>query len=203
MILLVDNYDSFTYNLVQYLAAYAEIEVVRNDEATLWEKAKEADALVFSPGPGWPKDAGLMEDLIAAFAEEKPILGICLGHQAIAEVFGGKLGLAKEVMHGKQSRIVFENPSPLYSQVMESELVMRYHSLAVETLPPFLEVTARTEDGTIMALQHKTLPIFGIQYHPESIGSASGPQTLKNFVDLVYNRKKEVASRTTPSKSEK
>ena len=189
MILLVDNYDSFTYNLVQYLGQHVEVEVLRNDDARLRERAELAEALVFSPGPGWPKDAGLMEDLIAEFAEKKPILGICLGHQALAEVFGGRLDLAKQVMHGKQSQLVFEAPSPLYEGVEESSPIMRYHSIAVEQMPEDFEVIARTEDdGTIMAIQHKNLPLFGLQYHPESIGSPAGEQTLKNFLGLVKER---------------
>ena len=111
MILLVDNYDSFTYNLAQYIGKFDEVQVLRNDDANLYQVAKEADALVFSPGPGWPKDAGKMEEMIRDFAGVKPILGICLGHQAIAEVFGGRLGLAPQVMHGKQSQIQLEAPS--------------------------------------------------------------------------------------------
>ena len=190
MILLVDNYDSFTYNLVQYLGEYVEIEVLRNDDPRLRERAEAAEALVFSPGPGWPKDAGLMENLIADFAEKKPMLGICLGHQAIAEVFGGRLSLAKKVMHGKQSHLVFEAVSPLYAGVEKTSPIMRYHSIAVDKMPDDFEVTARTEDDrTIMAMQHKELPIFGLQYHPESIGTPAGNQTLKNFIDLVKERR--------------
>ena len=133
MILLVDNYDSFTYNLAQYIGKFDEVQVLRNDDANLYQVAKEADALVFSPGPGWPKDAGKMEEMIRDFAGIKPILGICLGHQAIAEVFGGRLGLAPQVMHGKQSQIRLEAPSPLYAGVAKEVPVMRYHSLTIET----------------------------------------------------------------------
>ena len=117
MILLIDNYDSFTYNLAQYIGNFAEVQVLRNDDPKLYEEAEKADGLVFSPGPGWPVDAGKMEDMIRDFAAKKPILGICLGHQAIAEVFGGKLGLAPKVMHGKQSNIRFEAPSVLYQDI--------------------------------------------------------------------------------------
>ena len=117
MILLIDNYDSFTYNLAQYIGNFAEVQVLRNDDPKLYEEAEKADGLVFSPGPGWPVDAGKMEDMIRDFAGKKPILGICLGHQAIAEVFGGKLGLAPKVMHGKQSNISFEAPSVLYRKL--------------------------------------------------------------------------------------
>ena len=185
MILLIDNYDSFTYNLLQYIGQFATVQVVKNDDPDLERYCQEAEALVLSPGPGWPRDAGKMEEMIAKFYQVKPILGICLGHQALAETFGGKLGLAKEVMHGKQAPILFEKESPIFKGVGEEELVMRYHSLAVEDLPDDFEVTARAKDGTIMALQHKELPIFGLQYHPESIGTPSGMATIKNFLDYI------------------
>lgn len=182
MILLIDNYDSFTYNLVQYIGQYSQVKVMKNDDPGLEEACKEADALVLSPGPGWPKDAGKMEEMIEKFYREKPILGICLGHQAIAETFGGTLDLANEPMHGKQSQIYFETASPIFKGVEDSASVMRYHSLAVKDMPENIEVLARTEDGTIMALQHKSLPIYGLQYHPESIGTPSGLDTIKNFL---------------------
>ena len=152
MILLVDNYDSFTYNLAQYLGTFTEVKVLRNDDEKLYEEAEKADGLVFSPGPGWPADAGKMEAMIKDFAGKKPMMGICLGHQAIAETFGGKLGLAKNVMHGKQSNITFETPSPIFKD---------------------------------MAIQHKELPIYGLQYHPESIGSPDGLKMVENFVKIV------------------
>ena len=190
MMLLVDNYDSFTYNLLQYFGEYTEVEVVRNDAPDLEEKAIQADALVLSPGPGWPADAGRMEALIKEFAGRKPILGICLGHQAIAEVFGGKLGLAKQVMHGKQSSMRLEAPSILYQGLPERMDIMRYHSIVIEEMPESFQVISRTEDdGSIMGIQHESLPIFGLQYHPESIGTEEGKVTLKNFVDFVEKGK--------------
>ena len=168
MILLIDNYDSFTYNLAQYIGNFAEVQVLRNDDSKLYEEAEKADGLVFSPGPGWPVDAGKMEDMIRDFAGKKPILGICLGHQAIAEVFGGKLGLAPKVMHGKQSNINFEAPSVLYQGIEDDRAVMR-----------------STDDQAIMGIQHKNLPIYGFQYHPESIGTPDGLSSIRNFIEKV------------------
>ena len=140
----------------------------------------------FSPGPGWPVDAGKMEDMIRDFAGKKPILGICLGHQAIAEVFGGKLGLAPKVMHGKQSHISFEAPSVLYQGIEDGRPVMRYHSILIEEMPEGFEVTARsTDDQAIMGIQHKSLPIYGFQYHPESIGTPDGLSSIRNFIEKV------------------
>ena len=190
MILLVDNYDSFTYNLAQYIGEFDEVQVLRNDDANLYQVAQEADALVFSPGPGWPKDAGKMEEMIRDFAGIKPILGICLGHQAIAEVFGGRLGLAPQVMHGKQSQIQLEAPSPLYAGIAKEVPVMRYHSLTIEDMPEDFVITSRTtDDQAIMGIQHRSLPIYGFQYHPESIGTPDGLKTIENFVKLIKERK--------------
>ena len=186
MILLIDNYDSFTYNLAQYIGNFSPVEVLRNDDLRLYQVAEKAQALVFSPGPGWPADAGKMEEMIRDFAGRKPILGICLGHQAIAEAFGGKLGLAPKVMHGKQSQLQFEAPSILYDGIENGCSVMRYHSLMVEELPEDFEVTARsTDDQVIMGFQHKILPIYGFQYHPESIGTPDGLSTIRNFIEKV------------------
>ena len=186
MILLIDNYDSFTYNLAQYIGNFSSVEVLRNDDSRLYEFAEKADALVFSPGPGWPSDAGKMEEMIRDFAGRKPILGICLGHQAIAEAFGGKLGLAPKVMHGKQSQLQFEVPSILYDGIENGCSVMRYHSLMVVELPEDFEVTARsTDDQVIMGIQHRNLPIYGFQYHPESIGTPDGLNTIRNFIEKV------------------
>ncbi len=183
MILLVDNYDSFTYNLAQYIGTFAEVKVLRNDDANLYEEAEKATAIVLSPGPGWPIDAGKMEDLIRDFSEKKPILGICLGHQAIAETFGGKLGLARRVMHGKQSQMIFQEPSPIFAGLSNDIPIMRYHSIVVDDMPQDFEVTAvTTDDQEIMAIQHKTLPIYGLQFHPESIGSPTGLTMIENFV---------------------
>ncbi len=192
MILLIDNYDSFTYNLAQYLGSFTPVQVLRNDAENLYEAAEKADGLVFSPGPGWPAEAGLMEALIRDFAGKKPILGICLGHQAIAEVFGGKLGLAKTVMHGKQSRIALEKPSPIFDGIDSDVPIMRYHSIVVEELPPAFDSTAITmDDQEIMAIQHQELPIFGLQFHPESIGSPDGLKMVENFVSLVQEESED------------
>ena len=186
MILLVDNYDSFTYNLAQYLSVFSEVKVLRNDDEDLYEEAEKAAALVFSPGPGWPADAGLMERMIQDFAGKKPMLGICLGHQALAEAFGGQLRLAKHVMHGKQSHLLFQTPSRIFKGVENNVPIMRYHSLVVDQLPEDFEVTAITnDDQEIMALQHKNLPIYGLQFHPESIGSPDGLKMIENFIDLI------------------
>lgn len=192
MILLIDNYDSFTYNLAQYLGSFTPVQVLRNDAENLYEAAEKADGLVFSPGPGWPAEAGLMEALIRDFAGKKPILGICLGHQAIAEVFGGKLGLAKTVMHGKQSRIALEKPSPIFDGIDSDVPIMRYHSIVVEELPSAFDSTAITmDDKEIMAIQHQELPIFGLQFHPESIGSPDGLKMVENFVSLVQEESED------------
>ncbi|BAQ25092.1 aminodeoxychorismate/anthranilate synthase component II [Streptococcus troglodytae] len=187
MILLIDNYDSFTYNLAQYLGTFADVKVLRNDAENLYQEAQTAAALVFSPGPGWPADAGNIEKLIKDFAGEKPILGICLGHQAIAESFGGRLGLAKNVRHGKQSPIELQAPFLLFEGIPDGVPIMRYHSIVVEEVPYDFEVTAiASDDHEIMAIQHKELPIYGLQYHPESIGSPNGLKMIKNFVKLSY-----------------
>ncbi len=187
MILLIDNYDSFTYNLAQYIGEFTEVKVMRNDADGLAAEAEKADGLVFSPGPGWPADAGEMEGLIRTFAEKKPLLGICLGHQAIAEVYGGKLALAKNVMHGKQSDMALQTKSPIFAGLANQVPVMRYHSIVIEEVPEAFEETAKTlDDGEIMAIQHKTLPIYGLQYHPESIGTPDGLRMIENFVKQVY-----------------
>lgn len=192
MILLVDNYDSFTYNLAQYLGTFTEVEVLRNDDENLYAAAQEADGLVFSPGPGWPADAGKMEAMIKDFASSKPILGICLGHQAIAESFGGQLGLAQNIMHGKQSDIIFKEPSPIFAGISPQVPIMRYHSIVVTDMPQDFEVTAiTTDDQEIMAIQHKTLPIYGLQYHPESIGSPDGLTMVENFIRVVEGKRAE------------
>ena len=189
MILLVDNYDSFTYNLAQYLSVFSEVKVLRNDDEDLYEEAEKATALVFSPGPGWPADAGLMERMIQDFAGKKPMLGICLGHQALAEAFGGRLRLAKHVMHGKQSHLLFQTPSRIFKGIENNVPIMRYHSLVVDQLPEDFEFTAITnDDREIMALQHKNLPIYGLQFHPESIGSPDGLKMIENFVYLVQDQ---------------
>ena len=171
MILLVDNYDSFTYNLVQLLPE--EVTILRNDDPKLFAAAEKASAIVLSPGPGRPAEAGKSEMLIRRFYRRKPILGICLGHQAIGEVFGGKIVSASTIMHGKQSRL----------NGREERQVMRYHSLMIdpEEVPQDLEVTAEA-DGCIMAIRHRRYPVYGLQFHPESIGTENGASYLQQFL---------------------
>ena len=185
MILLIDNYDSFTYNLVHSLAG-EEVRVVRNDAPDLLEQAHLADGLLFSPGPGYPSEAGLMEALIARYYQEKPMLGICLGHQAIGETFGASIIHAPTIMHGKQSTI-FCQPTGLFENMDSKQTVMRYHSLMIDpaSLPNELKVTATTADGLIMAIQHRDYPVYGLQYHPESIGTDHGQQLIQTFCKKV------------------
>lgn len=181
MILCIDNYDSFTYNLV-HLFHDQTVVVCRNDDPQLFTLAAQAHALILSPGPGHPKDAGCLEEVIRTFYQTKPILGICLGHQAIAEVFGATITKAPEILHGKQSEIICQN-TPLYDGLPDTQLVMRYHSLLVakETLPDELELIAETTTGLVMGIKHRDYPVYGIQYHPESIGTPSGQQLVTNF----------------------
>ncbi len=191
MILLLDNYDSFTYNVYQQLSALgAEVEVVRNDKITVDEIAQNHryNAIVISPGPGVPKDAGITEDLIDKLKGTIPILGICLGHQAIGEVFGGKVVRNKEIVHGKTSPLR-HNGKGLYQGLPQNVKIGRYHSLIIEreSLPDCLEITSELEDGTIMGVRHKDYNIEGIQFHPESILTAEGDTMMKNFLNLINN----------------
>lgn len=177
MILMIDNYDSFTYNVYQYIGSlYPQIQVVRNDEIIIDEirNLQNLEALVISPGPGYPDSAGISKDVIKTFGKDIPILGICLGHQAIGEVYGGKVVPAKELMHGKMSEITINNKNPLF----------RYHSLIIddETFPEDLKVIGRDEKGQIMAVCHKEYPVYGIQFHPESILTEMGMKILENFL---------------------
>ncbi len=187
MILMIDNYDSFTYNLVQDLCSLgASMEVVKNDAIDVeGVAAKHPEAIVFSPGPGDPDSAGVTLAAVKAFAGKVPLLGICLGHQSIAQAFGGKIVPAKRLMHGKTSRIRHDGKG-LFAGLPQNFEAMRYHSLAVEreSLPACLEVSAESEDGEIMGLRHKTLPIESVQYHPESIGTPEGIKQLRNFLGL-------------------
>lgn len=189
MILFLDNYDSFTYNLYQYIGElYPDIQVVRNDEITLEEiEAMHPDALLISPGPGYPKDAGISIPAIQKFAGKMPILGICLGHQAIAEAFGGKIVKAEHLMHGKASNIAIDNQSVLFAGLPPVIACGRYHSLIVEeaSLPSCLRITARDENEQIMALEHTKFPIYGLQFHPESILSEDGKEILIRFLNLL------------------
>lgn len=188
MILVVDNYDSFTYNLVHYLAELgARTHVVRNDDLTVEEAwALQPEAVLLSPGPCAPDQAGICLSLIETAAETMPILGVCLGHQSIGQAFGGEVVRAKTLMHGKTSPILHEGRG-VFGGLPSPFTATRYHSLAVrrETLPDVLEVTAWTEDGEIMGLSHRTRPIHGVQFHPESIATQHGHEMIANFLDLA------------------
>jgi len=188
MILVVDNYDSFTYNLVHYLNELgAESEVYRNDALSVGEAlGMKPEAVLLSPGPCTPNEAGICLELIAKAPENLPILGVCLGHQAIGQVFGGDVVRAKSIMHGKTSPI-HHNGEGVFKGLANPFTATRYHSLAVSrnTLPNVLEVTAWTDDGEIMGLRHMSRPIHGVQFHPESIATESGHDLLANFLDLA------------------
>ncbi|WP_024352587.1 anthranilate synthase component II [Brevundimonas naejangsanensis] len=188
MILVVDNYDSFTYNLVHYLAELgAQTHVVRNDDLTVEEAwTLQPEAVLLSPGPCAPDQAGICLSLIETAAETMPILGVCLGHQSIGQAFGGEVVRAKTLMHGKTSPILHEGRG-VFGGLPSPFTATRYHSLAVrrETLPDALEVTAWTEDGEIMGLSHRTRPIHGVQFHPESIATEHGHAMIANFLDLA------------------
>ena len=187
MILMIDNYDSFTYNLVQYLGELGEeLFVKRNDQVTVaGVKRLKPSSIVISPGPGRPSDAGVSNELIRTFAGSIPILGVCLGHQCIGEVFGGEVVRAKRPMHGKTSRI-YHAKSPLFAGLPNPFEATRYHSLIVkrETLPDILRVTAWTREREIMGLQHARCPVYGVQFHPESILTSVGKDLLRNFLAL-------------------
>ncbi len=188
MILMIDNYDSFTYNLYQLIGSMNEdIKVFRNDEITLSEIEKlKPSHLVISPGPKYPKDAGISLGAIKYFSGKVPILGVCLGHQAIGEAFGGKVMRAKEILHGKTSYIEVDQSCKLFSELPEELLVGRYHSLIVErkSLPKELIVVAEDKEGAIMALKHESHPTFGLQFHPESILTPEGKKIIKNFLEV-------------------
>jgi len=188
MILVIDNYDSFTYNLVHYLNELgAETRVVRNDALTAAEAlGMRAEAILMSPGPCTPNDAGICLEVLATAPETLPIFGVCLGHQAMGQAFGGEVVRAKSIMHGKTSAIR-HTVEGVFKGLADGFVATRYHSLAVrrETLPDVLEVTAWTEDGEIMGLRHKTRPIHGVQFHPESIATEGGHDLLGNFLDLA------------------
>jgi anthranilate synthase component 2 len=192
MILLIDNYDSFTYNLYQALSLLApEVCIVRNDRITIEEiEAMDVDGIVLSPGPGTPEEAGICIDLIQQLGVKIPILGVCLGHQAIGAAFGAKVKRADFILHGKES-FVFHRKGVLFKNVSLPFKAGRYHSLIVnqEDLPPTLVVEAEDAAGYIMALSHCTLPIFGVQFHPESILTPEGPQILTAFVELLKKPK--------------
>jgi anthranilate synthase component 2 len=186
MLLMIDNYDSFTYNIVQYFGELGEdVRTVRNDEITLQQIADmNPDRICISPGPKSPKDAGVSVDVLREFKGKLPILGVCLGHQAIGEAFGGQIIRAKQVMHGKTSKIAHTGEG-VFKGLPSPFTVIRYHSLAIEraSLPSCLEVTAWTDDGEIMGVRHKEFDIEGVQFHPESILSEHGHAMLKNFLE--------------------
>lgn len=192
MILLIDNYDSFSYNLVQLFGTLTpDIRVIRNDVMTIDEIRQMApDAIILSPGPGYPKDAGICEDVIRNFQGELPILGVCLGHQAICEVYGAAITHAKKLMHGKQSIITIDYDSPVFQGLPEKIPAARYHSLIAdkETLPDCLSVIAQDDGGEIMAVAHKRYPVYGLQFHPESIMTPGGIRILENFLTLTTNK---------------
>ena len=187
MVLVIDNYDSFTYNLVQYLGELnARQTVVRNDRITVDEiKKMRPEAIVISPGPCTPSEAGISVDVVRQLHSTVPILGVCLGHQAIGVAFGGTIIKALKVMHGKTSSILHDGKGIL-SKIESPFLATRYHSLIVDrkSLPSSLEITAWTDDGTIMGLRHKEFPTFGVQFHPESIATQHGKKILKNFLSM-------------------
>ncbi len=193
MIFLIDNYDSFTYNLFQYLSELGEEVVVRrNDNFQLEEIEKLApDRIVISPGPGTPSHAGLSKEAVRKFAGVIPILGVCLGHQAVAEELGGKIVLAEKLMHGKVSEI-FHDGKGLFKGLPSPFTATRYHSLIVEreNLPDCLEISARTQDGIIMAIRHRSLSIDGVQFHPESILTTEGKKLLSNFLRFKNGNRK-------------
>ncbi|MBR6329130.1 MAG: aminodeoxychorismate/anthranilate synthase component II [Lachnospiraceae bacterium] len=188
MTLLIDNYDSFSYNLYQYVGELdRDVTVIRNDEKTLNEiKKMDPDRIIISPGPGRPEDAGNIIEVVKALGSDIPILGVCLGHQAICAAFGAKITYAKRMMHGKQSSVTFTAPCPLFAGCEELMPVARYHSLAADasSMPAELLVTARTDDGEIMAVMHETKPIYGVQFHPESIMTPAGKKILQNFISV-------------------
>ena len=187
MIVLIDNYDSFSYNLYQLAGTVQpDIRVIRNDRYTTEEiEAMKPESIILSPGPGRPEDAGVCIDVVKRLAGRIPILGVCLGHQAICRAFGGTVSYAKELMHGKQSELVLEGDSRLFQGIEGPIKVARYHSLAAleDTLPKELKVTARTADREVMAVEHETYPVFGLQFHPESVMTPDGLKMIRNFVD--------------------
>lgn len=188
MILLIDNYDSFSYNVYQLIGSInPDIKVIRNDELSADEILSMSPShIIISPGPGRPSGAGVCEDVIRAAAGKIPILGICLGHQAICETFGAKITYAKQLMHGKKSMMSFSGESAIFRGLSGDIEVARYHSLAAseENFPEELRITARTSDGEIMAVEHKKFPVFGLQFHPESILTQSGKKIVENFLEI-------------------
>jgi anthranilate synthase component 2 len=188
MNLLIDNYDSFSYNLYQYLGELSpDITVIRNDEKSIEELRKlKPDHIIISPGPGRPEDAGNIIEVVKELGGEIPILGVCLGHQAICAAYGADITYASRLMHGKQSVATVDTDCPLFKGCQAKTPVARYHSLAAdpETMPDELKITAQTKDGEIMAVMHKEYPVFGVQFHPESIMTPEGRTMIKNFLEV-------------------
>lgn len=186
MTLLIDNYDSFSYNLYQLVGSIdPEIRVIRNDEMTIDEiRELNPGRIILSPGPGRPENAGNIIEVVKSLGREIPVLGVCLGHQAICAAFGAKITYAKELMHGKQSTVTLVTDTLLFQNCPQNDVVARYHSLAVDedTIPDCLQVTAQTDDGEVMAVQHSEYPVYGVQFHPESIMTPNGKIMLENFI---------------------
>ena len=189
MILLIDNYDSFSYSLYQMIGEIdPDIRVIRNDEMTVDQiRELDPDRIILSPGPGRPEDAGIIVEAARTLGRDIPLLGVCLGHQAICTAFGATVTYAKRLMHGKQSDVVFDKDCPLFAGSPDEAPVARYHSLAADadTIPDCLRITARTVDGEVMAVQHTDHPIYGVQFHPESIMTPDGKRMLINFIKGV------------------
>jgi anthranilate synthase/aminodeoxychorismate synthase-like glutamine amidotransferase len=198
MILVIDNYDSFTYNLVHLVGRHTDdLEVIRNDDWSIEEvEARAPDGILISPGPGRPAEAGLTEPVIETLGDTTPILGVCLGHQAIGEVFGGTVVQAEELMHGKTSPVE-HNGTGVFAGVDAPFDATRYHSLVIDrdSFPhDALEITAEAEDGTIMGLQHRSYPLHGIQFHPESVMTKAGPTIIENWLSVVWSEEPRAAT---------
>ena len=191
MILLIDNYDSFSYNLYQLIGSInPDIKVVRNDQMTIEEiRALKPERIILSPGPGFPKDAGICIEAAKELGKEIPIFGVCLGHQAICEAFGATVSYASQLMHGKQSMVTLDTDCPIFKGMKKTIPAARYHSLAAlkDTLPAELKVTAESEDGEVMAVEHTKYPVFGVQFHPESVMTPDGRVMIENFMEVVRN----------------
>lgn len=192
MILLIDNYDSFSYNLYQLIGSiHPDIKVIRNDACTITQIREMNPAAIFlSPGPGKPSDAGICIDVVRSLSGEIPILGVCLGHQAICEAFGGVVSYAEELMHGKASEVILDNNSKMFAGLNPKISVARYHSLIAikNQLPNCLKITARTEKGEIMAIEHRSSPVYGLQFHPESILTPDGYTIIRNFLESTCSK---------------